>query len=457
MEDAKTRKFPYTPGAPSFDAARLAQPGGHLMSEDPSPGREEPPEGLTRYHRQLFVLLCGATIFEGFDTMLTSLSLHHMQEDFGVGKSELAAAISFISSGTVAAFFALRLADRFGRRPVFLISVTGYTVLTLATAFSKTLDQFIALQFSARLLMVTELALAYVMLGEEMPARYRSRSLSLLGGFALCGSALPALALPHVTRTEWGWRGLFLLGGVLIVFLPLYWKLLRETRLFSARSPHVRSASLRLELQKTAVLFSKRYRRRVAGLSIVWFTINFWTSCTLFFFAAYAQGERGWDEATLAWVVPAATIIGSSGYFVAGWLMDAIGRRNTLGTFLVVASVAGATCYSAENSGLIAASYFVLMMSAGLWAIGETIAVELFVTDVRATANGLTNNLLGRWGLVLGPAVMSVLIGQLGSIAEAASLLALFNLLALPVMLWLIPETKGRRLDEAGEELGARL
>ena len=106
---------------------------------------------------------------------------------------------------------------------------------------------------------------------------------------------------------------------------------------------------------------------------------------------------------------------------------------------------------------MIAASYFVLMMSAGLWAIGETIAVELFVTDVRATANGLTNNLLGRWGLVLGPAVMSVLIGQLGSIAEAASLLALFNLLALPIMLWLIPETKGRRLDEAGEELGARL
>lgn len=418
------------------------------MPRDPRPTSGESPELLTRYHRQLFVLLCGATVFEGFDTMLTSLSLHYMEADFAVSQSELALAVSFISTGTVAAFFSLRLADRYGRRPVFLASIAGYTLLTLLTAFSQTLDQFIALQFVARLLMVTELALAYVMLGEEIPAHLRSRALSLLGGFALCGAALPALALPLVIETQWGWRGLFLLGGSLALLFPFYWKFLRETRLFSERAEDARNASFKLEMQKTATLFRGHYLRRTAGLTAVWFTINFWTACTLFFFAAYVQGERGWDEMTLAWVVPSATLAGFCGYLLAGRSMDAIGRKPTLGIYLAGASIAGTICYRSESDVVIIASYFALMMLAGLWAIGETIAVELFDTDVRATANGLTNNLLGRWGLVLGPAAMGFLIGKLGSIGEAASWLALGNLVVLPLILWLVPESRDFGLDD---------
>ena len=209
------------------------------MSEAPNVVQTVSGGSLDGYPRRLFALLAVATVFEGFDTMLTSLSLHHMEGDFGADQAELAVAVSMISLGTVAAFLSLRLADRYGRRPVFLVSITGYTLLTVATAFSQTLDQFIALQFIARMLMVTELALAYVMLGEEMPERYRPRALALLGGFALCGAALPAIALPAVMRTEWGWRGLFLLGGMLLPFLPLYWRPLRETTLFSARADEV--------------------------------------------------------------------------------------------------------------------------------------------------------------------------------------------------------------------------
>ncbi|MFT5443302.1 MAG: MFS family permease [Myxococcota bacterium] len=420
------------------------------MSKEPvtkEPAIEDA-EVLTPYHRALFIMLAGATLFEGFDTMLTSLSLHHMEKDFGVDASALATAVSLISTGTVVAFFSLRLADRYGRRPIFLISVLGYTLLTIATAFSKTLDQFIALQFAARMLMVTELALAYVMLGEEMPARFRSRALSLLGGIALAGAALPALALPLVVETEWGWRGLFLLGGALLFFLPLFFLYLRETQRFDARKTAARSASLAQEWAKTIALFHSTYRRRTAGLTAIWFTINFWTSCTLFFFAAYVQGERGWEPSTVAWVFPTATAIGFCGYLIAGRLMDTIGRRTTLGIYFALASVAGVVCYRAESDALVMASYFALMMLAGLWAIGETIAVELFPTDVRATANGLTNNLLGRWGLVLGPAAMSVLIARYGSIGEAASILALFNLATLPLILWLVPETKDLQLDD---------
>jgi len=159
------------------------------------------------------------------------------------------------------------------------------------------------------------------------------------------------------------------------------------------------------------------------------------------------QGERGWSAETVAWVMPTATAVGFLGYMIAGRAMDRLGRKPTLISYFALGSLAGVVCYRAEEDIWIGGAYLALMMLAGLWAIGETIAVELFHTDVRATANGLSNNLLGRWGLVLGPAAMSVGIAELGSIAAAASLLALFNLLTIPLMLWLIPETRGRALD----------
>ena len=72
--------------------------------------------------------------------------------------------LSALSLGTVAAFAVIRLADRFGRRPLLLVSLGGYALLTLATFFSRSLVEFAVLQFGARMLMVTQLALAYVIL-----------------------------------------------------------------------------------------------------------------------------------------------------------------------------------------------------------------------------------------------------------------------------------------------------
>jgi MFS family permease len=46
-------------------------------------------------------------------------------------------ATSVISIGTIVAFVPVRLAgDRYGRRPLLLLSVTGYSIFTILTALS---------------------------------------------------------------------------------------------------------------------------------------------------------------------------------------------------------------------------------------------------------------------------------------------------------------------------------
>jgi MFS family permease len=70
---------------------------------------------------------------------------------------------------------------------------------------------------------------------------------------------------------------------------------------------------------------------------------------------------------------------------------------------------------------------------------------------MRATANALSHNLLGRWGLVLGPPLTGWLAERLGSTGDAVTWLALASVLALPLPLWLLPETRGARLEQVGE------
>ncbi len=401
---------------------------------------------LGRYQKLLFVLLCGATSFEGFDTKLASLLLPQLGSEFGVGPQVLGNTLAALSLGTVAAFAVIRLADRFGRRPLLLVSLGGYAVLTLATFFSRSLAEFALLQFGARMLMVTQLALAYVILSEELPARLRGRANGLLGAFASVGAALPAVFLAPLEESAAGWRGLFLLGGLPLLFLPLFWRVLREPPAFAERRRAV-GGSIAAQAR---VLMGPGLRRRFAGITLLWFSVNFFSACTMFFFTYYVFNERGWTVADLQIVVPAAVPFAFLGYAAGGRLMDLVGRRIAAVSFLAVGSVASLVCYQATSWWVIAGSWIALQMLQGMWPIANTITAELFPTEVRASASALSHNLLGRWGMVIGPSVTGATAAALGSTGDAVTLLAFSNLLAIPLVLFLLPETRGIAIDRAG-------
>jgi putative MFS transporter len=399
---------------------------------------------LPRYPLVLFLLLCGVTSFEGFDTKLASLLLPLLGQEFQVGPEELGRVLSRLGAGTVAAFFIVRLADRFGRRPILLFALGGYSSLTLATYFSASLMQFTVLQFSARMLMVTQLALAYIILSEELPARVRGRANGLLGAFASVGAALPAAFLAPLEDTAVGWRGLFLLGALPLLLLPLLVAIVREPPVFVARR---RAAPPPSVIAQIRILFGSELRRRTAGVTLLWFTINFWSAAAVFFFTYYVFQERGWTARDLQLVVPAAVPFAFAGYSLGGWLMDAAGRRIAAAIFLALGTAIAIACYQVSGWWTIAASWVGLQMLQGIWPIASTMTAELFPTQVRAAAVGFTGNLVGRLGLVVGPQAVGALSVRLDSTGDAVSLLALLNLVAIPLLFYALPETRGVALD----------
>ncbi len=415
----------------------------------------EPSPPLSPYQKKLFALLAVATFFEGFDTKLASLVLPMLGRDFDAGPQELGAVLSISGVGMMAAFAVIRLADRVGRRPVLLAAVGGFALLTLATAFASSVATFTALQFGARLLLVTELALAYVLLGEEFPSALRGRAIALLGAFASVGASLPAFFLAPLEDWGIGWRGLFAAGALPLLLLPVYARVLREPALFTARR-EVAPTGWRAEWRAWGALVSPALRRRTLGVSALWWTVNFWSATALFFFTLYAFEERGWTAADLQWL-PLGTIpIGFIGYAAAGFAMDRVGRRPTASLYLVGGTLAAAFCFQATRDAWIYAGYFALIGLGGLWTIASTLTTELFPTPLRATAMGLANNLIGRTGLIVGPAVAGALAEHTGSTGDAVTRLALVNLFCVPLVWWCLPETRGidlEALDATDDEM----
>ena len=406
-------------------------------------------EEWSPYHRRLLLLVSLATLFEGFDTLLISLALPYLGAEFGVGSEATGRAVGTISIGTVLAFVPVRLADRYGRRPLLLLAIAGYTLATVASAGARSLDQFVALQLVARMFMVTEIGLAYVVLSEEMPARLRGRANAFMVAFAGLGGILASLAFEPVVASRLGWRGLYLLGGCLLPVLPVYWWQIRETARWRETRATAVAPSLLRELRETRVVFQRPHLRNTLVASVLWFCINLWTGSAIFWFTYYALNERGWEPALVGRVLPIGSAIGLVGYAFVGVAMDLIGRRFAAALCFGLAGVATAVCFTAEATWIIACAYVLVLLMQAVWPVVGTLTSEIFPTGLRATGNAVTNNLLGRLGMVLsGFAVGGLSVGFAGSVGNAVALLALAPLLAVPVVLLFVPETRGRSLEE---------
>ena len=129
---------------------------------------------------------------------------------------------------------------------MLLIAVVAFSLLSLGTALSEDLRQFVVLQFLARIALVTQLTIAYVLLSESMPATRRGSVNGMLAAFASIGAALPALLLQPLVMAGYDWRGLFVLGALPLLVVPALWRWVPESPAFLLqRARRVRRRRLR--------------------------------------------------------------------------------------------------------------------------------------------------------------------------------------------------------------------
>lgn len=408
---------------------------------------------LRGYLRYLLFFICVASLFEGYDALITSLALPYLGRDFGLGPQGLGFTMSALQAGTIAAFLLVRLADRYGRRPVFLAVCAGYSLTTVLTALSVGVVDFVAYQFVSRALQVTEVGVGAVILTEELPAQYRGRGVTLMISMATLGGVLGALLFPLVVHTALGWRALYLVGGAFLFPLLLYGARLRETsRWLQERTvpqlhgPEQRPSRWKEDLR---LLLGPTYRGRLVAGSTLWFFTCVYLLAIASFFPYYALHERGWSAERVGVTVTIGSVIAFVGYLGSGPLLDIVGRRATASAYFALGAVTATVCFQATNFWMISIFYALAVAMGGVWAISATITAEIFPTHMRATANAVVNNVLGRLGCVLSPSLVGLLSNRLGSVGDAVSVVVWGNVfICVPILLLLLPETRGKALEE---------
>lgn len=409
-----------------------------------------------RYLRRLLWLLVPAAFFNGFDGQLRALLLPDIQHAFRVGVATLGVASIPISAGQFVAFFAIRAADRVGRRPLLLVSLLGYTVFTGLTAASWSVWSFVVFQFFAQVFIGTEYAMAVIVVSEEIAPAARGRTLGVLLVAGPLGAVVTALLLgAHLDRTSLGWRLFYLVSLLPLAVVVVARRALRETRAFE-RGAELRSAAPSHGLKSLLVAWQRPWRSRVLALGAVSFLQKVPATAGAGWWVYYAEKQRHYSTTLVAIFIVAAFGLGTTGYYICGRAIDRFGRRPTATVYLALGSVLGGLLFQTANRPLS----FVLLLGAVFFALGiapalSAFGAELFPTEIRAQASAWVGNGFANTGALLGPALVGILgdrHGLVGSIGDTVSLLALLALPAIPIVWWCLPETRGVALD-AGDPL----
>jgi putative MFS transporter len=149
-----------------------------------------------------------------------------LTQKFGLDRLSLPAALGSAFVGMfVGATVLGRFADRFGRRPAFMLNLGLYSGFTLAGAFSTNATTLIVLRFLAGVGIGAELPLVDAYLSELLPSRLRGRYTAWAYTLGFVGvpaaGLLGRVLVPLEPFGIEGWRWLFVAGslGAAVVWL----------------------------------------------------------------------------------------------------------------------------------------------------------------------------------------------------------------------------------------------
>ncbi len=358
------------------------------------------------------------------------------------------------------------MADYVGRKRMMLWSVFLYAVFTGFTALSVGFWSMVALRFLTGVAMGSEWSTGVALLAETWPERARPKGAGFLQSGFGWGTFLAALTwlvlgnwLPLGGET---WRLMFVVGALPAVFVLYIRRNVNESEKWLTAMREQRWAATeggtahggKRPFTLTEIFREPESRRRVllTFLLSLATTVGWWAVANLLGryivglarAGGYAQPERWGTWAELTYTTGAIVA-----YLLAGFVMDAIGRRMFLFlAYLGALLVVPLTYVWMSTPETVLASAFVN----GFFTLGCAYAwmaiypSELFTSSVRSTAASFIFNAtrLIAW---LFPILAGTMIQFFGSIPRTATVLGSIYVLGL-VVPWFLPETKGKPLPE---------
>jgi AAHS family 4-hydroxybenzoate transporter-like MFS transporter len=184
----------------------------------------------TGYQKLLIFGTALTIILDGVDNQLLPNAVPTLIKEWGRPRADFINALSIGPFGMmIGGLIGGILGDRLGRRTALLGSVVAFAVLTLAIAFVNSIEMLAVLRFLAGVGLGGAMPNAATLASEYVPRRQRPFAVTLTIVCIPLGGAIAGELAAQVIPT-YGWRMLFILGGVIPVVLALVlWKVLPES------------------------------------------------------------------------------------------------------------------------------------------------------------------------------------------------------------------------------------
>ena len=427
----------------------------------------------TGFHTRFLVALGVTWILDAFEVVIVGNVLGSMKESLGLSPVQGSLLVSgFLIGAILGSFLFGYLADRYGRKKIFIVTLLTYSLGTFLTGFAWDFYSAFLLRLVAGAGIGGEFAAIHSAIDEFIPSRHRGK----VDGFVVAswniGSILASLTALLIFKNlpqDIAWRFAFFLGGAIALLVAYVRKHVPESpRWLLSKGMEDKAESIvrtleseagvsRVERTVQVPVFEGglvegfreilgRYRWRFLFATSMSFTIltTYYGMITLIpvVIAPYMRIDQS--------QVPVIFLIGSVGGLIGGvitaFLSDAAGRKATGLGILILSVLSTLALIHSDDFYISFAIYSFIAFSFA--CVGYVTAMEIFPSYIRATAIGMIS-ILGRIGGTMAPPLL-IHLSQISYQAGLYGLLGFWIFGLVSYTLWAIfgVEAKGKSIEE---------
>ncbi|MEH7749031.1 MFS transporter [Neobacillus drentensis] len=374
------------------------------------------------YRRKTVVASVAGLTLEGMDIMFISFAMSMIIAQFHIDMVAGGLISSITNLGMLAGgvIFGI-LADKFGRVKIFTYTILLFAIGTALTGLAVNIEQVYIFRFIAGLGAGGEYGIGMALVAEAWPKNKQGRASSYVSIGAQYGVILAAL-LSAIILPSWGWRGLFFIGLVPVIFAFIVRKKLDESPEWLAANKKKQLVPKEWKLKQlfatpstsvTTIALAIMATVQIAGYN----GLMIWLPSML-------QQSQGLSVSNSAlWTISTAAGM-IAGMLTFGQFIDRFGMKRSYGIFLFASAVAVFLyAFASGSAGLLIGGAIVGFFSNGMFAGYGALISSFYPVEIRSTAT----NTIFNFGRALG-GLSPILVGY---ILQHANVTAAMGYLAL--------------------------